>query len=103
MTPGCRAGLALAVGADNFTGGLGSTAFVAYLSSLCAREFSATQFALLTSFMAFGRTAMSAGGGWLADQLDWVAFFTASTLLAIPGLILLWLILRRAPPQPDTP
>jgi PAT family beta-lactamase induction signal transducer AmpG len=51
-----------------------------------------TQYALLTSLMAFGRTALSAGGGWLAEHLGWTLFWMATTLLAIPGLLLLlWL------------
>jgi len=84
--------LAGTIGADNFTGGLGSAAFVAYLSGLCNRAFTGTQFALLTSFMAIGRTVLSSGGGWLADRMDWVAFFTLTAALAVPGLLLLlWL------------
>ncbi len=86
--------LTVAIGADNFTGGLGSAAFVAYLSSLCNAKFSGTQYALLTSFMAFGRTVLSSGGGWLADQTDWVTFFVATTALALPGLVLLFFISR---------
>jgi len=97
--------LAVAIGADNFTGGLGSAAFVAYLSSLCNAKFTGTQYALLTSFMAFGRTVLSSGGGWLADQTDWVTFFIATTALALPGLLLLWFISRQtrstlSPPVP---
>ncbi len=84
--------LYVAIGADNFTGGIGSTAFVAYLSSLCSARFSATQYALLTSIMAFGRTALSSGAGWYADQVDWVTFFISTTFLAIPGLLLLLVI-----------
>ncbi|MHA1599627.1 MAG: AmpG family muropeptide MFS transporter [Alphaproteobacteria bacterium] len=84
--------LAATIGADNFTGGLGSAAFVAYLSSLCNRAFTGTQFALLTSLMAVGRTVLSSGGGWLADHMDWVAFFSLTAALAVPGLLLLlWL------------
>lgn len=91
--------LALTIGADNFTGGLGSAAFVAYLSSLCNPAFTGTQYALLTSFMAAGRTVLSSGGGWLADQVDWVTFFVLTTGLAIPGLLLLlWLMRRQASP-----
>lgn len=86
--------LAGTIGADNFTGGLGSAAFVAYLSSLCNRSFTGTQFALLTSFMAVGRTVLSAGGGWLADRLDWVAFFSLTAALAVPGLLLLFWLAR---------
>ncbi|MGH6960860.1 MAG: AmpG family muropeptide MFS transporter, partial [Dongiaceae bacterium] len=89
--------LTVAIGADNFTGGLGSAAFVAYLSSLCNRAFTATQYALLTSLMAAGRTMLSSGGGWLADHMDWASFFLLTTLLAIPGLLLLFLLSRLYP------
>jgi len=91
--------LTVAIGADNFTGGLGSAAFVAYLSSLCSRAFTATQYALLTSLMAVGRTMLSSGGGWLADHMDWASFFVLTTFLAVPGLLLL-LWLSRLYPTP---
>jgi len=84
--------LTVAISADNFTGALGSIAFVAYLSSLCTAGMAGTQYALLTSLMAFGRTTMSAGGGWLAAQTGWPTFWIITTLLAAPGLVLLlWL------------
>jgi len=89
--------LALTIGADNFTGGLGSAAFVAYLSSLCSAAFTGTQYALLTSLMAAGRTLLSSGGGWLADQTDWVTFFVLTTGLAAPGLLLLLWLMRLVP------
>ena len=81
--------LALAIAIENLSGGMGTTAFVAYLSSLCNVAYTATQYALLTSFMAFGRTVLSSSGGWLADQMDWVSFFVLTTVAALPGLILL--------------
>lgn len=91
--------LTVSIGADNFTGGLGSAAFVAYLSGLCNRQFTATQYALLSSFMAAGRTILASGGGFLAEYLDWVSFFVATAFLAVPGLLLLaWL--RRFAPAP---
>jgi PAT family beta-lactamase induction signal transducer AmpG len=84
--------LAIAVSADSFTGGLGSAAFVAYLSALCNVAFTGTQYALLTSLMAFGRTLLAASAGWLAQEVGWVGFFVATTGLAVPGLLLiLWL------------
>jgi len=88
--------LAAVIGLDNFTGGLGSAAFVAYLSSLCRAEFAGTQYALLTSLMAFGRTVLSSGAGWLADHVAWSAFFALTALLAIPGLVLLYALRRDA-------
>lgn len=89
--------LAVSIGSDNFTGGIGSAAFVAYLSLLCNRSFTATQYALLTSFMAVGRTILASGGGWLADNTDWVSFFSLTAFLAVPGLILLFYLWRHSP------
>ena len=76
-------------------------AFVAYFSSLTNVRFTATQYALLTSLMAGGRTVMSAGSGWLAEQLGWAAFFAATAGLAIPGLLLLVFLMRLD--DPDEP
>ncbi len=83
------AALAGAVAIDNFAGGLGSAAFVAYLSSLCHSAFTGTQYALLTSVMAQGRTLLSAGSGFLADAVGWPAFYALTAFLAVPGLLLL--------------
>jgi PAT family beta-lactamase induction signal transducer AmpG len=89
--------LAAAITADNLAGGAAGAALVAYLSGLCNIAFTATQYALLTSFMAQGRTWLSSGSGWLADHTDWVTFWTATTLLALPGLLLLLWIMRLYP------
>lgn len=89
--------LYLTVGIENFTGGMASSAFVAYLSLLCNTAYTGTQFALLTSFMAFGRTWLSSGSGWLAERSDWVTFFMLSTAVALPGLLLLLWMTRHLP------
>jgi PAT family beta-lactamase induction signal transducer AmpG len=76
---------------------MGTAAFVAYLSSLCNLSYTATQYALLSSFMAQARTSLSAGGGFLADSMGWIGFFLLTTLAAVPGLLmLLWLQRRLA-------
>ena len=85
------------MGIENFTGGMASSAFVAYLSLLCNTAYTGTQFALLTSFMAFGRTWLSSTGGWLADHTDWVTFFVVSTVIAVPGLLLLLWMTKHLP------
>ena len=85
--------LAVTIGIENLSGGMGTVAFVAYLSRLCSFEFTATQYALFSSLAAVGRTVLSAGGGWLAAELDWFWFFVASTAGALPGLaVLLWMM-----------
>lgn len=78
---------------DNLSGGISVTAFVAYMSGLCNRSFTATQYALLSSIMAFARTASSMPSGYSAEILGWTGFFMLSTVLLLPGL---W-ILRKLP------
>ncbi|MGH7115048.1 MAG: AmpG family muropeptide MFS transporter [Stellaceae bacterium] len=93
--------LALTIGVENLTGGMGSAAFVAYLSGLCNIAFTATQYALLSSFAAVGRTTLSASGGALADMLGWGPFFLVSTAACLPGLALLvWIMWARVDPRP---
>ncbi len=85
--------LGVTVGIEAFTGGVGTVIFVAFLSSLCvAREFTATQFALLSALAAVGRTVLSASAGFVAAATGWVPFFLLTILAAVPGLLLLgWL------------
>ena len=89
--------LFVTIGIENMSGGMGSAALVAYLSVLCNTAYTGTQYALFTSFMAFGRTWLSASSGWIADQTDWVTFFVISTFAALPGLLLLLGMMKRLP------
>lgn len=95
--------LMLTIATENVTGGMGSAAFVAYLSSLCNVSYTATQYALLSSLAATARTMLSSSGGWLAERLDWVPFFGLTVLAAIPGLLLLaWLGRNLSRPTAET-
>ena len=85
------------IGIENLSGGMGSSAFVAYLSVLCNTAYTGTQFALFTSFMAFGRTLLSASSGWMVELTGWFDFFLISTLVALPGLLLLLWMMRNLP------
>jgi PAT family beta-lactamase induction signal transducer AmpG len=89
--------LALCVAAENLTGAMAGTALVAYLSGLCSPAFTATQYALLSSLSAVGRTMVASSGGLLADRLGWVPFFLVTTVATIPALLLLVWIARRDP------
>jgi PAT family beta-lactamase induction signal transducer AmpG len=88
--------LALTIGAENLTGGMASAAFVAYLSGLCNRDFTATQYALLSSLATVGLNVLAASGGYLAQTLGWVPFFVLSTLACLPSLVILVWIMRRS-------
>ncbi len=70
--------------------------FVADLSSLCNLSYTATQYALVSSFMAIARTWLSSTAGYLAEWLGWVDFFLLTTLAAVPGLALLWWLTRQS-------
>ena len=109
--------LTATVAIENLAGGMGTAAFVAYLSALCNVAYTATQYALLSSFMSVGRTFLSSPSGWLVEHLDWaggwlwltgsaapeavalqvnwIGFFVLTTLAAIPGLIMLAWLMRR--------
>ncbi|NJO34856.1 MAG: AmpG family muropeptide MFS transporter, partial [Rhodospirillales bacterium] len=81
---------------ENLSGGIGTAVFVAYLSSLCNLQYTAVQYALLTSFMQlFGKFVIVPSSGFYAEAVGWHWFFVTSTLFAVPALLLLWLISRR--------
>jgi len=91
--------LAAVVFFDNLTGGMATTAFVAYLSGLCNVAFTATQYALLASLGNFARIQLGSVSGWAVDSLggDWTLFFIAVGAMSIPAIALLWLLVRLMP------
>ena len=91
--------LALCVAAENLTGAMAGAALVAYLSDLCSPAYTATQYALLSSLAAVGRTLVASSGGVLADKLGWIKFFTLTTVATLPALLLLIWIARRTTMQ----
>ncbi len=92
--------LVVTIAVENVTGGMATTAFVAYLSALCRVAYTATQYALLSSFMAFARDVLAATSGLAAAALGWVGFFVLTAVLAVPGLLLLIWMIRRFPVEP---
>jgi MFS transporter, PAT family, beta-lactamase induction signal transducer AmpG len=85
--------LTFAITAENFTSGIGTVIFVAYLSALCGNPLhTATQYALLTALFALTRTVFALGSGYLAAATGWVWYFAICTAASIPSFILLaWL------------
>ncbi len=74
---------------DNVIGGMGGAVFVAYLSGLCSRRYSATQYALLASLMALSASVISVYSGLWAEWMGWWVFFLFTGVLMVPALILL--------------
>lgn len=87
--------LAVTIGLENFATGLGTTVMIAYMAGLCNANFTATQFALLSSLGNQARTLLGAPSGFVADVIGWFEFFVLATLLALPGLFILWLLWRK--------
>ena len=89
--------LVFTISVENLAGGMGTTAFVAYLSSLCNVAYTATQYALLSSFMSLTRDVFAATSGFLASSVSWDIFFVITAAMALPGLILLGFMLKLYP------
>jgi len=85
---------AVAVIFDDITAAFATVAFVAFISLLVDRTYTATQYALLASIGTAGRTTLASSSGALVDWLngDWGTFFVLTTIMVIPSLICLWFI-----------
>jgi MFS transporter, PAT family, beta-lactamase induction signal transducer AmpG len=84
--------LVAAIGTENLTSGIGLTVFTTYLSGLSSIAYTATQFALLSSFAGVGRTFMAGPAGIVAAKVGWFWFWGFTVVAAIPGMILLWIL-----------
>ena len=82
--------LALAIGFEALGVGLGTAAFIAFIARSTHPAYTATQFALFTSLAAVPRTVANAATGYLMDALGWTPFFLLCTVLALPGMLLLY-------------
>jgi PAT family beta-lactamase induction signal transducer AmpG len=88
-------GMAAAVGFENLASGIGGVTVVAYLSALCNLRFTATQYALLSALASIaGRFFTGTTAGGLIDAIGYVNFYLLTTLVALPGVILFWFMIR---------
>ena len=85
---------AVAVIFDDMAAAFATVAFVAFISMLVDRTYTATQYALLASIGTAGRTTLAASSGAMVDWLngDWGIFFVITAVMVIPSLICLWFI-----------
>ncbi len=80
--------LAVTISADNLSGGFASSAFIAYLSSLTNRAYTATQYALFSSLMTLPGKFISGFSGVLVESAGYFYFFMAAALIGVPAIIL---------------
>jgi len=81
--------LAIVVAFENLASGMGTAAYAAYMASITNKQFTATQYALLTALMGIPRVILASPTGKMAEVLGWEMFFVVCTVVAIPGLLLL--------------
>lgn len=94
--------LGVVIGFENLSSGLGTAAFTAFMASLTNIRYTATQYALLSSFMGIPRVIVAAPAGALAQSTGYTWFFVICTLVALPGMAMIPLLLRnRAQPESE--
>ena len=74
---------------ENLAAGMGYTAYLAFIANMTSKQFTATQFALMTALMSLPRTFLSGTSGFLVEMLDWDIYFIFCSLIAIPALLIL--------------
>lgn len=92
-----------AITLENLCGGMANAALTAFMMTLCDKRYTATQYALITSFMALSRYAGSAPSGFLVKWLGWPTFFMTCVFAGIPALLMLTRFGRWAFPDEETP
>ncbi len=91
--------LAMVIAFENLASGMGTAAYAAYMASLTNKQFTATQYALLTALMGIPRVILASPTGWMSKVMGWEAFFIVCTLIAVPGLLLLIPVFRLERPK----
>jgi MFS transporter, PAT family, beta-lactamase induction signal transducer AmpG len=92
--------LTVKVFCEFFAGAAADAAFLTFISALCAREYTATQYALLSSLAAIALHLFSGEAGYTAEALGWRHFYVATMLAGIPALLLAHLLRRHFSTQP---
>ena len=88
-------GLALAMIFENGASGIGGVAVVAYFSALCNLQFTASQYALISAATSiFGRIVTGTTAGELIEQVGYVWFYLFTVVVALPGILLFWYMMR---------
>ena len=82
---------------EGFAESLAQTTFLTYLSRLCSAEYTATQYALLSSMAPIAWRTLGGATGIMAQGLGWPSFFAVTILCALPGILIMTALMRRFP------
>ena len=97
-----QASLAVVISADNLSGGLATSAFIAWLSSLVNKTYTATQYALFSSLMTLPAKFVGGFSGVVVDAAGYASFFLYAGLLGIPAILLVTVLMYRQQAEPAT-
>jgi len=87
--------LAVVISADNLSGGLANAVFIAYLSSLTNRAYTATQYALFSSLMTLPGKFIGGFSGFIVDSHGYTSFFIYAALVGVPAILLVIYLMRK--------
>ena len=89
-------GLAGAIGFENIASGIGGVTVVAYFAALCDLRYTASQYALISAASSVvGRLLTATTAGGLVEQFGYVTFYWMTTIVAFPGVLLFWWMMRK--------
>ena len=102
--------LYVSIGIQDLALGMVNATFVAYISSLCDRRYAAAHFAFLSALPSLLKTFIQAGSGWIVVECKaryglqggWAVYYALTSLTALPGLALLWYLIRASKPEQST-
>ncbi|NOQ63569.1 MAG: MFS transporter [Methyloprofundus sp.] len=95
--------LALVISADNLSGGIATSVFIAYLSSLTNSAYTATQYALFSSLMTLPAKLMGGLSGLIVDSFGYASFFLYASSVGLPAIILVIVLMRMQEPAQNEP
>lgn len=90
--------LMFTISLENLSSGMATTAIIAFMSILCDKGYTATQYALLSSLPGFARDVFASTSGKVLELTSWPVFFAISTFLAVPAIILSVFLVKKRPP-----
>ncbi len=89
--------LIFTISLENLSSGMATTAIISFMSILCNRGYTATQYALLSSLPGFARDVFASTSGKVLELTSWPVFFVISTLFALPAILLCWFLYKKRP------
>ncbi len=100
--PHALSSLAVVIAFENLASGMGTAAYAAYMASLTNKQFTATQYALLSALMGVPRVILASPTGWMSKVMGWEMFFVVCSVAALPGLLFLIPVFRLEEPVPKS-